>query len=71
MLRVAWYRPEYAAIRIRPCPPRQQRKVCVPHAAAGMTLCKTAWLGDVDMRRSEAAQRVDGRCALARLNCIH
>ena len=26
-----------------------------------MTLCKTAWLGDVDMRRSETAQRVGSR----------
>ena len=51
------------AIRVRPARRASKRKVCVPHAAAGMTLCKTAWLGDVDMRRSEAAQRAGGRCA--------
>ena len=45
------------------CPPREQCKVCVLHTVAGMTLCKTARFGDVDMRRSEAAQHTGGRCA--------
>ncbi len=51
-------------------PPGQQRKVCVPHAAADLTSARppgSATPTGADLKRLS----VPAGCALARLNCIH